>query len=44
VRAGEGLCLHLRGGGVFTVTVDGATTAAGVLNDTLSGLDRLDIG
>jgi hypothetical protein len=41
VRAGDGLCLHLRGGRVFTVTVDGATTAARVLNDMLS---RLDIG
>ncbi len=33
VRAGDGLVLRLRSGGTFLVTVDGAWTAAGLVND-----------
>jgi len=33
VRAGDGLVLRLRSGGAFVVTVDGASTAAGLVND-----------
>ncbi|MGW5714720.1 DUF1648 domain-containing protein [Amycolatopsis sp. NPDC003865] len=33
IRAGDGLVLRLRSGGAFVVTVDGAHTAAGLVND-----------
>ncbi|WP_329048464.1 DUF1648 domain-containing protein [Amycolatopsis sp. NBC_01488] len=36
VRAGDGLVLRLRSGSTFVVTVDGAHTAAGLVNDYVS--------
>ena len=33
IRAGDGLVLRLRSGGTIVVTVDGAHTAAGLVND-----------
>lgn len=44
LRAGEGLRLDLEGNRVFVVTVDEAELAAGVLNDELRRVGRLERG